>query len=284
MTEHDGHVGQLLDKIDKLGIADNTIVMFFSDNGATRVYGRGGGDNAPFRGGKAEVYEGGIRVMSLLRWPEKVKAGSVLDQTMTILDVFPTLAAVAGVETKNTFEFDGIDMTQALLSGENVEHEMFFFASEIPLYNRFNFTAIEGDWKLVQWVDMEPLATTVTHELFDLSADPSEYNNLATVEPKRVARMAQAILERRALYPINGIRARISSPPGWHPPKDWADYPRPKSTLQDKPATSMAPNAMSETMLDYMYGDRGRLIYNCDPTRIPLVGGVCFNGEGQMSE
>lgn len=277
----DQAVGRVLTTLEEEGIADNTIVMFFSDNGATRVYGRGGGDNAPFRGGKAEVYEGGIRVMSLLRWPGKIEGGSELEQSMTVMDVFPTLAKAAGIETKNTFEFDGVDMMPALRGGAEVEHDMFFFASEIPLYNRFSFTAIDGDWKLVQWVDIKPMATTVTHELFDLSADPGEYNNLAAAEPKRVGRMAQAILERRALYPINGIRARISSPPGWHPPKDWADYPRPKSSLQQEPATSMAPNAASEAMLDYTYGDRGRLIYNCEPTRIPLVGGVCFGGEGQ---
>ncbi|WP_354011354.1 sulfatase-like hydrolase/transferase [Endozoicomonas lisbonensis] len=65
----DQAVGRVLTTLDEENIADNTIVMFFSDNGATRVHGRGGGDNAPYRGGKGEVYEGGIRVVSVMRWP-----------------------------------------------------------------------------------------------------------------------------------------------------------------------------------------------------------------------
>jgi arylsulfatase B len=66
----DRAMGQVLQALEEEGIAENTIVLFFSDNGATRVYGRGGGDNSPLRGGKAETYEGGIRVISLLRWPQ----------------------------------------------------------------------------------------------------------------------------------------------------------------------------------------------------------------------
>ncbi|MAZ88755.1 MAG: arylsulfatase [Cellvibrionaceae bacterium] len=272
----DQAVGRVLKTLDDEGIADNTIVMFFSDNGATRVYGRGGGDNSPFRGGKAEVYEGGIRVVSLMRWPQRMAAGSNFTQTMTAMDVFPTLASLAEIDTNNELDFDGVDMSPALIEQELVAREPVFFASEIPTYNRFNFAMIENDWKLVQWVDMKPLSTTVTHELFNLADDPGEYNNLADKYPRRVIEMAAEILERRALYPINGTRARISSPPGWLPPKDWADYPRPLEHLQSQPVNSMAPDAMKERVLDYLYGDRGRLIYNCEPTSVPLVGGVCW--------
>ncbi|KEI71736.1 sulfatase-like hydrolase/transferase [Endozoicomonas elysicola] len=274
----DQSVGRVLDTLEEEGIADNTIVLFFSDNGATRVHGRGGGDNTPFRGGKAEVYEGGIRVVSLIRWPEKVPEGSNLKQTMTVMDVFPSLAAAAGIKPQNELEFDGINMLPALLENKEISRdESIFFASEIPIYNSFGFTAIDGDWKLVQWVTMEPLATTVTHELYNVADDPGEYNNLASEHPRRVGRMAQAILDRRALYPINGTRARIASPPGWHPPKDWASYPRPLSELQNEAATSMAPSARSAISLDYLHGDRGRLIYNCDPLDIPVIGKTCLN-------
>ena len=273
----DQAVGQVLQTLEDEGIADNTIVLFFSDNGATRVYGRGGGDNAPYRGGKAEVYEGGIRVVSLIRWPEKIKAGSTLEETMTVMDLFPTLAAATGVKPLNTYEFDGINMLPALTEDKTVRRkEPVYFASEIPLYNSFGFTVIDGDWKLVQTVDMNPLATTVTNELFNLADDPGEYNNLATKHPKKATEMANAILKRRALYPINGTRARIAAPPGWHPPKDWATYPRPLADLQDEAATSMAPSSRAARSLDYLHGDRGRLIYNCEPTKIPLIGGICL--------
>ncbi len=224
------------------------------------------------------MYEGGIRVVSLIRWPEKVPEGSNLEQTMTVMDVFPSLAAAAGIKPQNELEFDGINMMPALLENKEVSRdESIFFASEIPIYNSFGFTAIDGDWKLVQWVTMEPLATTVTHELYNVADDPGEYNNLASEHPRRVGKMAQAILDRRALYPINGTRARIASPPGWHPPKDWASYPRPLSELQNEAATSMAPSARSAISLDYLHGDRGRLIYNCDPLDIPVIGKTCLN-------
>ncbi|MET4694828.1 hypothetical protein [Endozoicomonas lisbonensis] len=120
------------------------------------------------------------------------------------------------------------------------------------------------------------MSTTVIQELYNLADDPGEYNNLSSQEPKRVAKMSQQILARRALHPVNGERARISSPPGWRPPLDWATYPRPSKELQDIPATSMAPTRTSEHMLDYLHGERGRLIYNCEPTNIPFVGGVCM--------
>ncbi len=273
----DQAMGRVLKTLEDEGIADNTIVMFFSDNGASRVYGRGGGDNSPFRGGKGEVYEGGIRVASVMRWPKRIKPGSQVDTTMTVMDVFPTLAAAASIKPRNELPLDGVNLLPTLTEGKKISRDRnLFFASEIPLYNSFGFTLIEGDWKLIQWLKIDPLAMTITQELYNLAEDPGEYNNLASKHPKRVDRMAKEILERRALYPVNGTRARISSPPGWRPPLDWADYPRPVQALQEKPATSMAPDKRSEMLLDYMHGDTGRLIYNCEPTRIPLVGGVCL--------
>lgn len=273
----DQAVGRILQALEDEGIADNTIVLFFSDNGATRVYGRGGGDNSPFRGGKAEVYEGGIRVVSLMRWPDKIPAGSVLEQTMSVMDIFPTLAKVAGINPLNNLEFDGIDMSSTLFEGKQVKRDPLYFASEIPTYNRFNFAVIDGRWKLVQWVDVQPLQIEVKHELFNLEHDPGEYNNLAQQYPGKVEKMANAILKRRALYPINGTRARLSAPPGWRPPLDWAGYPRRDDALQAEAARSMAPTETQEQVLDYVHGDRGRLIYGCDPLRIPVVGGVCFS-------
>ncbi|AMO56797.1 arylsulfatase B [Endozoicomonas montiporae] len=273
----DQAVGKVLKTLDDENIADNTIVMFFSDNGATRVHGRGGGDNAPYRGGKGEVYEGGIRVVSVMRWPDKIKSGTILNDTMTVMDVFPTLTAASRVKPLNDYKLDGINMLPALTEGKTVKRkEPVFFTSEIPLYNSFGYTTIDGDWKLVQWVTQEPMSTSVTQELYNLADDPGEYNDLSSKEPKRVAKMSQQILTRRALHPINGVRARISSPPGWRPPLDWATYPRPSTELQEIPATSMAPTRTSEHVLDYLHDERGRLIYNCEPTHVPFVGGVCI--------
>jgi arylsulfatase A-like enzyme len=271
----DQAIGRILATLDEEGIAEDTIVLFFSDNGATRIHGRGGGDNSPLRGGKAETYEGGIRVVSLIRWPGRIEAGAKLDQLMTVMDVFPTLARAAGITPGNERKLDGVDMWPAIGEGRRVQHEGYvFFGSEIPRYGSFNFTAFDDEWKLIQWVEQDPLSTSVTHELFHIREDPGEYTNLAQEHPERVQSMAEAILRWRALHPINGTRARIGSPPGWHPPLDWADYPRPENTLQPQPVESMAPTKTSLHLLDYLYGDRGRLIYDCEPIR--RLGGVCL--------
>jgi hypothetical protein len=213
-------------------------------------------------------------VVSLLRWPEKIAPGKKLDQMMTVMDVFPTLAAAAGVETKNTWQFDGINMWPAIESNAKVERKGFvYFGSEIPFYGSFNFTAFDEEWKLVQWLEQDLTEIRIRNELFNIHDDPGEHKDLAAEYPDRVKEMAAAIKSWRSLYPINGVRARISAPPGWRAPLDWADYPRANNSLQEKPAHSMAPNERTLYMLDYQMGERGRLIYNCEP--VSLEEGVC---------
>jgi arylsulfatase A-like enzyme len=270
----DQAIGTVLSVLEEEGLADNTIVLFFSDNGASRVFTQGGGNNAPLRGGKAESYEGGIRVVSLMRWPGKVAAGESLDQVMTVMDVFPTLAAAAGVEPGNTMRFDGLNMWPAIEGGVKVErNELIFFGSEIPRYGSFNFTAFDEEWKLVQWLEQDLTEIRIKNELFNIKRDPAEQHDLAAEHPERVKVLAQAIKKWRSLYPINGVRARIGAPPGWRAPLDWADYPRANESLQAEPAHSMAPNKRTLMSLDYYLGERGRMIYNCE--RVSLEEGGC---------
>jgi arylsulfatase A-like enzyme len=94
----DQSIGRVLATLDEEGLADDTIVLFFSDNGGMTTFGTGGADNAPLRGGKGETFEGGIRVISAVRWPGRLKAGGRMDQIMSVMDVLPTLAAAAGIE------------------------------------------------------------------------------------------------------------------------------------------------------------------------------------------
>lgn len=270
----DQAIGDVLDTLDEEGIADNTIVLFFSDNGASRVFTQGGGDNSPLRGGKAETYEGGIRVVSLMRWPAKITAGQKLEQSMTVMDVFPTLAAAAGVKPLNTMRFDGLNMWPAIVEGITVKREGWvFFGSEIPRYGTFNFTAFNSEWKLVQWLEQDLTEIRIKNELFNIAQDPSETRDLSARYPERVTEMAAAIKQWRSLHPVNGVRAKIGAPPGWRAPLDWADYPRANNTLQEKPAHSMAPNERTLYMLDYYLGERGRMIYNCEP--VSLEEGIC---------
>lgn len=259
----DQAIGQVLQTLEDEGIADNTIVLFFSDNGGA-AYSYGGANNAPLRGGKGETFEGGIRVVSLLRWPAMLDSGQQFDQIMSVMDVFPTLAAAAGIEAGNTFELDGRNMWPAIALGETVSLEKpLMFASEIPIYGSFKFTAFDEDWKLVQEVEQEQLSITVTNYLFDIANDPNEYNNLASAYPDIVEQFSQAIHDWRAQYPINGTRSELVPPPGWRAPRDWASYPIPLEELQEQSNTGMAPSPSILRVLDWQHGSRGRLEYNC---------------------
>ncbi|MEL0088727.1 MAG: sulfatase-like hydrolase/transferase [Halieaceae bacterium] len=270
----DQAIGQVLQTLEEEGIADNTIVLFFSDNGGA-AYSYGGANNAPLRGGKGETFEGGIRVVSLLRWPAMLGSGQQFDQIMSVMDVFPTLAAAAGIEAGNTFELDGRNMWPAIAQGEAVPLEKpLMFASEIPIYGSFKFTAFDESWKLVQEVEQEQLSVTVTNYLFDISKDPNEYNNLASAYPEVVEQLSEAIHEWRALYPINGTRSELVPPPGWRAPRDWASYPIPLEELQDQSNTGMAPTPSILRVLDWQHGSRGRLEYNCSSRW--WSGGVCI--------
>jgi arylsulfatase A-like enzyme len=269
----DQAIGRVLKTLDEEGIADNTIVLFFSDNGGA-AYATGGADNVPLRGGKGEVFEGGIRVVSVMRWPERLKAGQTFDSVMSVMDVFPTLAAAAGIETANERQLDGRRLWPAVRDNSPVKPEkLLFFASETPIRGHFNLTAFDEKWKLVQEVEQGLLSATVTNYLFDIENDPYEHNNLASEHPKRVEKMAKAIHQWRMMYPVTGTRAELVPPPGWRAPLDWADYPVPLNKLQTEPAPGMPP-AHALKPLDWQHGEAGRLIYDCEPYAW-LGGGLC---------
>ncbi len=281
----DQAVGQVLDTVDDEGLTDDTIVLFFSDNGGA-AYAVGGADNAPLRGGKGETFEGGIRVVALMRWPGQIPAGGQMDQIMSVMDVFPTLADAARVAPRNVRPMDGHSMWPAIHAGEAQPRDGYlFFTSEIPIYGHFNVTAFDDQWKLVQEIDQDQLETRVKSSLFAIDEDPYEYTDVAAQHPERVAAMTEAIREWRALHPVSGVRSVIAPPPGWRAPKDWASYPRPLDELQDETTVGVAPTEGSLRSLDWMHGERGRLIYDCpmptgtlretlaDEPKCPITGG-----------
>ena len=144
----DQAIGQVLATLGREGIADNTIVLFFSDNGGA-AYAFGGADNAPLRGGKGETFEGGIRVVSVMRWPRQLEPGQKMTQIMTAMDVFSTLVEAAGIEPRNTRKFDGRSMWPAIASGAAMpREELVYFGSEMSRYGSFSFTAFNEEWKL----------------------------------------------------------------------------------------------------------------------------------------
>ncbi len=269
----DQAIGRVLDVLDREGIAENTIVLFFSDNGGA-AYALGGADNVPLRGGKGETFEGGIRVVSVMRWPARIEAGTKMTQIMSAMDVFPTLAAAVGIEPGNTRELDGRNLWPAIVDGKTVPRDDYlYFASETPIRGQFNLTAFDDEWKLVQQVRQGLLSAEVTNHLFRIAEDPFERHNLANAHPDVVAEMAEAIHRWRSLYPVAGTRSELVPPPGWRAPLDWADYPIPVEELQSEPAPGMPPS-YAVPVLDWQHGEAGRLIYDCEPYAW-LGGGLC---------
>ena len=232
----DQAIGRVLQTLDDEGLAENTIVLFFSDNGGA-AYALGGADNVPLRGGKGETFEGGIRVVSLLRWPGQIEAGARMDQIMSVMDIFPTLAAAAGITPGNERKLDGRNMWPAIHTGKEMpRNDYLFFASETPIRGSFALTAFDDEWKLVQEVRQTLLSAEVTNHLFRIRDDPYEHNDLAAAHPDVVTEMSEAIHRWRLLYPVSGTRSELMPPPGWRAPRDWADYPIPMEDLQDEPA------------------------------------------------
>ena len=166
-------IGRVLDAIDAEKLRENTLVVFLSDNGAG---GAEGGSNAPMRGGKGSVYEGGIHVPAVVRWTGKIAAGAHLAQPMCVQDLLPTLAEVAGAKIPEAAKLDGASQWAAISSGKVVEREPFVIAS-------FDNAVYDGAWKLI-------LFEGATRVLFNLAIDPSERNDVAKDNPEIVARLS----------------------------------------------------------------------------------------------
>ena len=269
----DQAIAEVLHTVDDQDIRRNTIILFFSDNGGA-AYASGGANNAPFRGGKGETFEGGIRVVAMMRWPAEIEAGTKASDIVSVMDVFPTLAAAAGIEPGNERRLDGRNLWPAIASGKRFDRdEKLFFAAEMTVPGTVMTTAFDDEWKLVQRIVQKQLTTDVTNYLFRIDTDPYERNNLAAQHPKVVADLTEEIVRWRALHPVGGTPRGIAPPPGWRAPVDWASYPIPIKDLLDEPAPGMAPPAL-RPVLDYQHGEQGRIIYDCEPFAI-LGGGLC---------
>lgn len=176
----DWSVNVIMNELKRLGIDDNTLVIFTSDNGS-RARDEGG-SNAPLRGKKGETWEGGQRVACLMRWPDRIPAGTVSGEMVTSMDLFPTLAGIADAEVPTDRTIDGKDIS-GLMFGEDgamSPHEEFFY------YKQNSLEAVRsGKWKLhVRKADEE------IHELYDLDADVGETTDLFDEQPEVVAELS----------------------------------------------------------------------------------------------
>ncbi len=209
----DQTIGKVLAALDEEGIADNTLVLFFSDNGGPTA---SGARNTPLRGGKGSTYEGGIRVPAVMRWPGKIKAGAVSQQMMTMMDYFPTLTAAAGIEAGDHRPFDGRNLWPSIQAGRVEPREDIFFSVEGGRDLRYGVH--HQDWKLVIDGDQRLL--------FRIREDPNETTDMAAKEPRLVEQLASRIDEWKRLCPANAVRPTDKPPAGYKPPPLWAEAAR----------------------------------------------------------
>jgi arylsulfatase A len=240
VTQLDHAVGRILETLDELGLRENTLVIFTSDNGPAITGKHPYGNTGPLRSKKGAIYEGGIRVPGIVRWPGVIKAGSVSAEPIIGTDFLPTFCALAGIDPPADRKLDGTDLTPLIQGG--------FIERNTPLYWHFyraksdvKVAMREGPWKLLARLDgpllnrgaditIEEIAASKTaeltgFELYHLGNDVAESADLKDAEPERFAAMRKRLTN---LY--HEVRDESPSWPEWTWPKYesqrivWPDY------------------------------------------------------------
>ena len=225
VAQMDASFGRLMAELDKQKLRDNTLVFFTSDNGPARTSFHPHGETDQLRDKKGSVFEGGIRVPGIIRWPGKVKAGATESTPISGLDLLPTLCSITGQQKPADRHLDGTNIS-GLFSGKKIQRAQ-------PLYWHFHAASggrqvalRDGDWKLVAAIDAPKVrqragiavedqrdiktAKLGQMELYNLKADRAETRDLASVEPKRFAKMTAQI---KKIYA--GVQKDTPQWPAW---------------------------------------------------------------------
>jgi len=200
IEELDWSAGQIIDTLKKLGLDENSLMIFTSDNGpwVSPHLGDYGGSAAPLRGSKMMAWDGGARVPCIMRWPGRIPAGAVTDEIVTTMDLLPTFAGLAGAKLPANRTLDGRDITP-LITGQSAEgpHDTFYY---------YVFTHLQavrhGKWKLLlprparpkwtAWYQTDGKAI-LKPQLYDLATDTEEKHDLADHHPDVVAKLMQRV-------------------------------------------------------------------------------------------
>jgi arylsulfatase A-like enzyme len=209
MMELDWSVGQIREKLEKLGLTENTLIIFTSDNGPWLSYGGHAGLQAGLKEGKGTSWEGGIRVPAIFTWPTKIPAGIIQDQAAMTIDILPTLAQLTGSKLPD-LKIDGTDIWK-LIEGKNSELRPYYV-----YYNKNELQAvIYGKWKLVfphvyrtipQGIETRNDGIPVKYsyiklerpQLFDLSIDKEESTDVSSQNPEILAKLNAFAAQARA--------------------------------------------------------------------------------------
>lgn len=216
----DKSLGDLMDEVQRLGIAENTLIIFLGDNGGDAPLGdnRGWASSAPLRGRKGAEYEGGMRVPFIAAWAQPqtkeqcqqrlpIVQGGVQQQIGTIMDIYPTLINLAGTTLEEDYPIDGYNLDVQFSGKENPERPNTFLM-HFPHEHRGNYFTIyrSGDWKVIYYYHPEA-PETASVALYNLKDDPEERDNVAEREPARRQKMLREMIaqlkKEGALYPVD---------------------------------------------------------------------------------
>ena len=205
----DEAVGTVLDQLDASGVADNTIVVFTSDNGGLSTSEGSPTSNLPLRGGKGWVYEGGIREPWIIRYPGVTEPGSVSEEIICSIDLFPTVAAAAGIDIDHLV--DGIDLAPALSGGKLDRQSLYWHYPHYSNQGGIPGGAIrEGNYKLFERYEDGRV------HLYDLKNDISEKNDLAAEKPELVQEMRKRLHQWYKEVDAKFLQEKDGNTP-WHP-------------------------------------------------------------------
>ncbi|NQU22747.1 MAG: sulfatase-like hydrolase/transferase [Candidatus Nealsonbacteria bacterium] len=214
----DQAIGRILGAIDRRGIADDTLVLFFSDNGGVT----GVADNGPLRGGKAGVYEGGVRVPAVIHWPRGIPGGRTVDARMGYIDVYPTLKRIVGLkDDADANPLDGRDMLDVICGRAKPADRDWY--SYIAQSGPERIAVSTDGWKLIVQgpgvLESDAVGKSRV-ELFRIDRDPYEKTDLAEEHPEVVGEMLARLKTFRRLK-IDGVPPYGEGREGFVPPKDW---------------------------------------------------------------
>ncbi len=207
----DDSVGKLLDALDRLGIADRTAVVFFSDNGGNmynEVDGTTPTSNAPLRGGKATVYEGGVRVPCVVSWPKLTKPGSRSGAVVQSTDFYPTFLELLGMNAQPGQIFDGFSIATAL-RGQTLAREAIFtffpHSPKVPDSLPAAVTVVTDEWNLIRLFHQGNNGAHA-YQLYNLKSDVGEAHDLSASQPDRVKQLdgliAKFLADTKAVVPV----------------------------------------------------------------------------------
>jgi N-acetylgalactosamine-6-sulfatase len=206
VTDFDTQIGRLMTELDQLGLRNNTLIIFSSDNGPEIIQSSANGYSAagssgPFRGRKRSIYEGGVRMPFIVSWPGKVPAGRIENDTIVSgVDLLPTVCRLTGVQPPAEYRPDGEDISDILLGATRARNKPLFWEWRFGIggepFHRSPMLAMrDGNWKLL----MNPDRTRI--ELYDVPHDPAEMSNLADKQPEVVKRMSGQLLTWQKTLP-----------------------------------------------------------------------------------